>query len=276
MSLTIPLFRLLPLALVLSATVHAQTTDAPAPGGLSALCTDRPTKSNFACTVDEGHFQYEADGFNYSHLRIDGTTTDVSLYSNPTFKYGLTKTVDVEASIVPWETVRVHDASGSTTTLRGTGDLYLRAKWNFLGDPDGKLSMTLLPYVKAPTARHGIGNGQLEGGFLLPTNYQLTEAITLTTVPEFDTLKDADGRGHHFSTSQLVNVGYTWPNAVTLYGELWANVNVDPAGTVHQYSADVAVAWGITKTVQLDVGVNAGLNRYTPAVQAYVGLSQKF
>jgi hypothetical protein len=263
--------------MLLAAAVHAEPTAKPfAKVALEELCTDRPTKSNFACTVDEGHFQYEADGINFSHLDVGGTTTDVVLYTNPTLKYGLTKTVDLEANIAPWVTVRTRDAGGATTTLRGVGDLYLRVKWNFLGDPDGKLSMTVLPYVKAPTARRGIGNRAVEEGFLLPTNYQLTPVLVLTTVPEFDVLKNADGAGHHFATSQLVNAGYTFANGVTLYGELWASINADPAGTVHQYSADIAAAWGVTKTLQFDVGVNAGLNRATPSVQAYVGASQKF
>lgn len=264
-------------ALLLISAAYAQSGAPPSTSGvLTPLCTDRPTRSNFACTVDAGHFQYEADALSFSRLVIAGTTTDVVVYTNPTLKYGLTRTVDVEANIAPWVTVRTREASGATATLRGPGDLTLRAKWNFLDRPDGKLSMTVLPYVKTPTARRGIGNGAIEAGFLLPTNYQLTRAIVLTAVPEFDALKDADGAGHHFSTSQLFNVGYTWPNGVTLYGELWANVNVDPAGTVRQYSADVAVAWGVTKTLQLDVGVNAGLNRATPALQVYLGAAQKF
>jgi hypothetical protein len=133
-----------------------------------------------------------------------------------------------------------------------------------------------LPYVKAPTARHGIGNGDIEGGVLLPVNYQLTDQITLALVPEFDALKGSSRAGRHFNTSQIVNIGYALPNNVTVYGELWGNWNVDPAGTVRQYSADAAVTWGISRTLQVDVGFNFGLNRSTPSVQAYVGLSQKF
>ena len=264
---------------LLSATSTDAQTPPPAaadPTELSALCTDRPTKSNFACVVDTGHLQYEADVVNVAHLRIDGVTTDTYLASNPTLKYGLAKDIDVEAGIVPWSVVRTHDDSGRTTILRGPGDLYLRAKWNWLDALDGKLSTTVLPYVKAPTARHGIGNGAVEGGVLLPTNYQLTDRITLTTVPEFDALKDGDGRGHHFNTAQLVNVGYALPHDLTAYAELWGDWNVDPAGIVRQYSADAALAWGVTKTLQLDVGVNAGLSRDTPRVQLYFGVSQKF
>lgn len=275
------------LALAIAVAAHAQTPDvppaapavaaAPAPetGELPSICTDRPTKSNYACVVEPGHFQYEADIVNGAFLRLNGTTTDTYLATNPTFKYGLAKNFDVEANIVPYEVIRTH-STGSTSTLEGVGDLYLRLKWNFLTTTDGKLQITALPYIKAPTARLGIGNGEVEGGLLLPVNYKLTDKITLTSVPEVDDFKDAAGSGRHVNTVQLINIGYSLPYNLTAYGELWGDWNFDPAGTVRQYSADVALAWGVTKYLQLDGGLNFGLNRYTPGVQAYVGISQKF
>lgn len=257
------------------------TNPTPAPGAaasaeLSAICTDRPTKSNAACTVDVGHFQYETDLFNGSFLRLGGVTTDTYLVTNPTLKYGLNKTIDVEVNVAPYEVVRTHDKFGSTSTLGGVGDLYLRLKWNFFNSADAKWSFAALPYVKAPTARIGIGNGAVEGGVIFPINYKLTDKITLTTVPEFDAYKDSDSTGRHFNSAQLINVGYSLPHNVTVYGELYGDWNHDPVRTIRQYSADTAVAWGITKYLQVDAGLNFGLNKYTPGVQAYFGVSQKF
>jgi hypothetical protein len=243
---------------------------------LSAVCTDRPTKANYACTVEAGHFQYEADVFNGAFERRGGVTTDTWLVTNPTLKYGLSKTVDVQANLVPYEVVRTHDGSGATDTRSGVGDLYLRLKWNFSNSADEKWSFTALPYVKAPTARVGIGDGAVEGGVIVPINYKPTDKITFTVAPEFDAFKDATGDGRHLSSSQLVNVGYALPQNLTLYGELWGQWNHDPARTVREYSADAALAWGVGKLVQFDAGVNIGLNRYTPGAQAYLGVSQKF
>ena len=75
---------------------------------------------------------------------------------------------------------------------------------------------------------------------------------------------------------EVVNVGYSLPANVTVSGEVWGDWNYDPSGTVRQYSADVAVAWQMRKDLQLDGGLNFGLNRQTPGVQAYVGVSQRF
>ena len=95
-------------------------------------------------------------------------------------------------------------------------------------------------------------------------------------MPEVDAFKDSTGDGRHLNTAQLVNIGYSLPNNVTLYGELWGDWNFDPMRSIKQVSADIAVAWGFTKYLQFDAGLNFGLNRSTPALQPYFGISQKF
>jgi hypothetical protein len=130
--------------------------------------------------------------------------------------------------------------------------------------------------VKAPTARLGIGNGAVEGGALMPVSYKINDKLTLTSVPELDLFKDTLTNGRHTNTAQLLNLAYSLPANVTAYAEVWGDWNFDPAGTIRQSSADVAATWGATKYLQFDAGLNFGLNRQTPGVQAYVGISQKF
>ena len=256
------------------------TSAAPAapagPAALSEICTDRPTKSSSTCTVDAGHFQYEADIFNGTFMHLDGVTTDTYLVFNPTLKYGLTSNLDIEASISPFDLVRTREANGQSQTIGGVSDLFLKVKYEFLNVYGGNLTASLIPYVKVPTARVGIGNGVVEQGALLPVTYKLNSVVSVTTVPEMDDLKDDVGAGHHINTQQLVNFSFSLPQNVTLYGELWGEWNFDPTGTVHEYSADVAASYVIGQYLQLDGGLNFGLNRYTPGVQAYVGVSQKF
>jgi hypothetical protein len=242
----------------------------------SPICTDRPTKSNYACTVDAGHFQYESDIANGSYLRLNGVTTDTWLIINPTIKYGFTPEIDLEANFSPLEIVRTHDNLGHDQISTGIGDLYLRLKYAFLQADDGEMQATILPYIKAPTARIGIGDGATEGGVLLPVNYKISDIITLTTVPEVDVLKDSIGNGRHLNTVQLINLGIALPHNFTVYGELWADWTFDSTVSDRQYSADAALAYGVTQFLQIDAGLNFGLNRYTPGVQTYVGISQKF
>lgn len=247
----------------------------PAPAAESSICTDRPTKAFATCVVDTGKFQVESDLFNGSFLRLDGVTTDTYLVTNPTLKYGLAKNLDIEVNIVPYEVVRTHEGPADSS-LGGVGDLYLRGKYAAFTSSDGKFAVSLDPYVKAPTARLGIGDGAWEGGSALPISYKLSDALTLALAPELDDLKDANGEGHHLNHVEVINLGLGLPRDVTVYAELWGDWNYDPAGAVRQYSADFALAKLLGKTLQLDVGVNFGLNRYTPGVQAYFGVSKRF
>lgn len=255
---------------------NATNASLPPAATLSSICTDRPTKSNFACTVDEGHFQYESDLVNASFLHQGGSTTDTYLVVNPTFKYGLTSNIDLEANFAPAEIVHTQEPSGVSRTIAGVSDLYVRMKYEFLNIQSGNLQATILPYVKAPTARPGIGNGVVEGGVILPVNYKLSSILTLTIDPEVDFYKDSTGGGRHVNTAQLVNLAISLPRNFTLYAECWGDWNFDTTGLVKEYSADTAIAYGVTPYLQLDAGVNIGLNRYTPRAQAYVGVSQKF
>lgn len=255
----------------------AQETPAAASGdsgGLQPICTDRPTKSNGACTVDDGHFQIESDVVNASFLHSDGVTTDTWLLFNPTLKYGLTRNLDIEANFDPWEIVRTKDANGAVGTQSGISDLFIRLKYEFLNTPG--VQAAVVPYVKAPTAPLGVGNGAWEGGVIAPISIKLSSALNLAVQPELDDLENAAGDGHHLSAAQDLALGLSLPHNVTLFAELWGQWSFDPAGTQRQYSADIAASLGLGRDSQLDAGINFGLNRATPGAAPYIGVSHRF
>lgn len=249
----------------------APPTEASSP---PAICTDRPSKATSACTVPKGSFQLETDLINWTKFDFVGTRTDTILYTSPTLKYGLTDSTDVQASITPYETVRTRDASG-VSKISGVGDLYLRVKHR-LTPSDAKAQFALIPYIKIPTAKTGIGNRKVEGGLVGTGVFTLPAGFSLTLTPEIDDLENANLDGHHAQLVGAFNVGKSLSSKLTAYAELWAAQNYDPAGHVHQYSADFAVAYLAGPTLQLDAGTNLGLNRFTPDVQAYVGVSTRF
>jgi hypothetical protein len=242
--------------------------------GLQPICADRPTKSNGPCTVDVGHFQIEADFVNATFMHAAGVTTDTWLVFNPTLKYGLAPNLDIEANFDPLEIVRVKDAPGAVSTQTGVSDLYLRLKYEFLNTPG--VQAAVMPYVKAPTARIGIGNGAWEGGLIAPVNIKLSSAFNLAVQPEFDDLLNNSGTGHHLAVSQDFNIGWSLPHSVTVFVEVWGQWSFDPAGTQKQFSADIAAALGLGRDSQLDAGINFGLNRDTPGVAPYIGYSHRF
>jgi Putative MetA-pathway of phenol degradation len=246
---------------------------------LRPFCTDRPTKGTGVCTVDAGHVQIESDIFNATFDRQDGVTTDTYVYTDPTIKLGITDDTDVEASLAPFTQTIVRDrAAGTRDTVAGFGDLYLRVKTNFAGNSGGDFGFAVEPYLKLPTASDAIGNGALEGGMLVPLSYALSDTLSLGATPELDVLKNALDDGRHAAFQMPVSLTAALSATTTLSGELWMNVDGDPSATTRQYSADVAATWQPpgTKDLQLDCGVNFGLNKSTPDTQAYVGVSKRW
>lgn len=241
---------------------------APAP-----ICTDRPTKANATCTVPQGSWQLETDIGYTTQDHQDGVATETSYYLNPYLKYGLNDHQDIEVNWAPTIRVRTKEG-GHTHIINGAGDIYLRFKSRLFSTD--AISMSLIPFIKAPTAADGLGNDRWEGGLIVPISATLPQGFSLALGPEIDALADLDGHGHHVAITNLINVSHALSNRLTFALELWAQDNHDPAGTIRQRSADVALIFLINPELQLDAGVNFGLNHSTPDSQMYLGLSHRF
>jgi hypothetical protein len=239
--------------------------------------TDRPPKANVPFTVDAGHFQYETDLLNFADQWANSMPAYTLLAPNPTLKVGLTNNADLEVNIAPLVGVRaVNSAAGTGSTTWGVGDLFVRTKVNLWGNDGGTSALALIPYVKAPTAPLGIGNGVVEGGVIAPLSISLPNNFTLLLNSEIDALKDSVGDGRHANYINLATLGYPIQKNVTLYLEFWSDYNNDPSQRITQYSFDTAIAWLVRPNLQLDFGADFGLNRVTPTVQVFAGLSQRF
>jgi hypothetical protein len=236
------------------------------------VCADRPSKSSNPCTTPVGTFQLESDLFNGSYLRQGGVTTDFTTGPNPTLKYGVTSTLDVEVNMALYEDLRVHSRAGTTDTS-GIGDLYVRVK-DKLPDFYG-WQVSVVPYVKIPTAHGNLGNDEVEYGASTAIQHQFGP-WTVTTNPEVDILKNANNHNEHAQFQDVFNVGYQLTPKVNVSGELWGLYDFEPIGGVQQYSADIAASYLIASDLSVDGGLNFGLNKQTPGVQVYAGFSKRF
>jgi Putative MetA-pathway of phenol degradation len=245
---------------------------------LRAFCTDRPPKANLPCTVDSGHWQYESDLLNWTNAVSGGVTTNTYLFTNPTLKLGLTNRMDLELNMAPVETVTTKGPLGKQS-LTGVGDLFVRVKVNLAGPEGGDFQAAIIPYVKAPTARPGIGDGAVEAGAIMPISFALPRDFTLLFDPEIDLLRDAADNGKHANFQTLANLSHALSSSVTGYVELWGQADNDPASPTKQASLDLSVSWIVWASLpnlQFDMGTNIGLTRATPKAQVYVGISQRF
>jgi hypothetical protein len=239
--------------------------------------TDRPPKANSPYTVDAGHFQYETDLVNFATQATGPISINTLLAPNPTFKVGLTNNIDFEVNAPTVVGVRSYNAAtNAASTVWGIDDVFIRAKVNLWGNDGGKSALALIPYVKAPAAPPGIGNGAAEGGLIAPLSVSLPDDFTLVFNSEIDALKDSANNGRHANFINLVNISRPVVKDITLYLELWSDYNDDPTQKTTQLSFDTAVAWVVRPNLQVDFGADVGLTNATPNIQVFVGLSQRF
>lgn len=233
------------------------------------ICTDRPTKANALCTVPAGAWQLETAAVDWLRLERDGGASETLLLGSSLLKLGLSERSDLQLGFTPLVRVSSGDRHES-----GFGDIVVRYKHR-LTQSQAPVQVAVIPFVKVPTAKTGIGNRMAEGGLAVPVSFALG-AATVTFGPEADVLADGDGHGRHLAIVQLVNVSGSVAPRLSLAGELWSNWNFDPAGTVHQASADLAAAYAVSATLQLDAGANFGLTRDTADLELYAGASIRF
>ncbi|WP_213949184.1 transporter [Luteibacter sp. dw_328] len=259
---------LLPLALLAILPAFTAHADEAAP-----ICTDRPTKANAPCTVPEGTWQLEADVGNATHDAHPGSSTDTLYFVNPYLKYGIGAHTDIEVNWAPAVRVTTKEG-GERHTTRGSGDIYVRVKTAlYSGDV---FSASVIPFVKAPTASHDIGNDRWEGGVAVPISAAVGGGFSVTIGPELDALADADGHGRHLAVTNLVNVAHPLTSRLSVAVEYWRQDNHDPSGHVKQESADIAFTFLASPDLQLDVGANMGVNNATPDHQFYAGVSYRW
>lgn len=246
----------------------ARAADAP-------ICPDRPGKATPACTVPAGKFQIESSLIDWTHDHSDGATTDSYSLAATAIKYGVTDRWTIEADIAPYSEVRT-DEAGVHDSISGFGDIFLRTKYRLTTD-DAPLQAAIYPFVKLPTAGNSLGNGKLEGGIAVPIQYAIPHsALGLDLAPEVDAVANNSGSGYHPALVGAVSLGAPLTSKLSISGELWGAFDFDPAGTTRQYSLDGSLAWLASNNVQLDGGANFGLNRNSPDLELYTGISLRF
>lgn len=238
------------------------------------ICADRPGKANPTCTVPAGMVQIETGLVDWTHDESGGVATDALSIGATAFKYGLSDRWNLEIDVAPYNSLRV-SGGGSHQFNSGFGDLVVRSKYR-LTSGDG-VQVAINPALKIPTAGEPIGNRRWEAGIAVPIDYSIPKSpLSVTFGPELDWLADNDREGHHLAMAQVIGLGWQVSSKLNFSGELWGQWNWDPSGTVQQATADAAAAYLVDNDMQIDAGANFGLNRNTPDLELYSGISVRF
>jgi hypothetical protein len=239
---------------------------------------DRPTKGFSVRTIDAGHFQLETDFVSYTYSNFGGINSRSVQALDPVWKVGLNNWTDLELQFNGVQSSSSFEPS-SALMMRGSGfgDLFLRMKINLVGNDDGMVGFAVIPYVKLPSATPVISNGVIEGGLIAPLALRLPKDFLVTLMTEFDALKDAGNSRRYANFVNLVGVTHPVPGLddVNALVEVFSSVGTDRA-TPSVYTLDLGLTYRIAKNLQLDLGLNIGLNKAAPQDQIYTGISARF
>lgn len=244
--------------------------------GARDLCANRPGRGSPPCVLDAGRFQVEVGLADVTHDKQAGMVEDTTLVGDLGVRLGVTSTGEAELAWSPYIHMRDHGASGSSTAT-GHGDLTLAWRQS-LRNPDGSgISVAAQPFVTAPTGKSGFGAGGWQGGLVLPMAVALPRGFGLGLTPQVAVVRNQNRDGTHLDWTGVVGLSHAI-GPVSLGTEVYVDYDDDPAGRMTTETFDLSAAWtpAALKDVQLDIGLNAGLNRQTPDYEAYAGIARRF
>lgn len=243
---------------------------------LRDLSTDRPDITESPYTVDAGWWQAEADVVTWlqDDDKTAGAHTRTRAYSITTLnlKAGLTPNIDLQTVLEPFNTVQVDDrVAGTRQRISGFGDITSRLKINLWGNDGGRTAFALMPFVKWPTNRHGLGNHSVEGGLIAPLAVELPAGWSMGVMTELDFV-DGEERGRHTESLNTITFSHDITRSLGGFVELTSQIG----GGRHRATFDCGITYAAGRHVQLDAGAYFGLSRAADDVTLFTGVSARF
>jgi hypothetical protein len=281
--------RLIPLALLLASgrsLAEAPMSPEPDKSGytlfnpvpdelLRELDTDRPDKTNSPHTLDAGHFQIEVGLASFTSNEDSGVRTHSWTWVDANSRIGLTNWAELQVEVPFYQSSRSTDlASDETEHSNGIGDVSVVVKTNFWGNDQGDTAGGMEFFVKAPTAAHGLGNDEVEGGAVFLLDLQLPGAFDLGINNGVSIDANDDG-GHYADFVNSASVSHTIAGPLSGYVEFFSSVPTQNSGD-WEGTVDVGATLAIGGNFQLDAGLNIGVTQAADDLQPFVGASYRF
>jgi hypothetical protein len=243
---------------------------------LREMATDRPDKTESAFTVDAGHYQIELDLLNHTFDRSKHETVKTLAIAPINLKIGVLNNVDLQLVAQIWNIQeRKARAAGSSASVSGFGDLLLRCKTNLWGNDGGSSALSVMPFIKVPTSRDGLGNRAIEGGIIFPFAMELPGQWDLGAQVEADYLQDSFGSDYHQEFINTITVSHDIAGRLGGYVELFSNLSTEQeADWIATF--DFGFTYPLRRDVQLDAGMNIGLTDAADDFNPFVGRSLRY
>lgn len=238
------------------------------------LCGDRPGLGSSTCIVDAGHVQVEA-GLSWTRSDDLGAREDVFLVGDTLLRFGLDERTEVQLGFTAFGHVRTRTPL-AVDEDSGIGDVTLALRRNLVS-PDGSgTNAAVQAYVTLPTGDDAIGAGEWSAGILLPFGFDLNDSLSIAFTPQASLEPDSDGEGHHASFGGSAGIGITLSDRLGAAVDLAVIQDDDPAGSSTEALLGLSMTLSVSDNVQLDAGLNLGLNDDSPDTELYAGFVTRF
>lgn len=231
-------------------------------GELRPLSTDRPDTTESPMTVDSGHFQFEVELGSWTK---DGGERSFSLFELNA-KAGLNPMTDLQVVMPFYSRVQNGD--------EGFGDVEIRLKRNLWGNDNGSTAFAMMPFIKLPTAKDELGNGEVEGGLILPFGFDGPAGWACAIMAEVDVELDDDGHGYHPLALVSATTGHELSESTEVFFEWVGALDMD-SETEEQAWFNTGMTWEVRPMWQIDWGVRIGLTDSAEDITPFVGFSFK-
>jgi hypothetical protein len=217
---------------------------------LGAQVTESPQ------TAQPGKFLVEMDAISLKWDR-EGTEKFNGIGLATTIvSAGLTRDVDIQVGF-QFFVRSTYENGGFRDTRSGLGDLTFRTKWTFWRNED-KAAVAVIPYVKIPSNTGDVGNGSVEGGFIVPWSTTLPGGIVTGAMFQWDVLRNPSDSGYD---SKWFASAYAHRNFVGLIGFYGETTVVLSSASASSFAG--TLGGGVTVTVSdnflWDYGIHRGL-----------------
>lgn len=250
-------------ALTITMVIAIMTLPLHSANELRELSTDRPDTTESPYTVDAGHFQFEMEIANATR---DGSQREFSL-GEINAKIGLDRSTDLQL-VLPFYS-RVQNGG------EGFGDVQLRLKHNLWGNDEGSTAFAVMPFIQLPTANGDLGNGDYEGGIIVPFAFEGPNGWACAVMAEVDFESDEGGKGYHLSALASATASHSVTENTAIFLEI---VGIKSAETTEDFEAyfNTGATWSMTPNWLLDGGIRVGLTDSSTDFTPFLGVSTKF
>ncbi len=190
-------------------------------------------------------------------------------------KYGFSDNADVQlvlmySGVSQWTEGRV--GGGSKFPVLGFSDPQVRLKYNLKGNDNGKSAVALMPYISIPIGAERVTSDEWETGLMAPAEFAVGDRVGVTVMGEVDYLANGAGNGHHVELVASVSTTIGVSQALGVYFELFQTVDLT-GSQPWRPTFDSGLTLGVDENIQLDLGMNFGLNRYAADFNPFLGVS---